>query len=461
MRNTSRTGGYWAEFPVTYRAEQIATIMSWVTAGESGVVIGGSGSGKSNLAGFLSSRPEAITPYINDDPGQYCFLRLDINSLPALTVPFFYRGLVQGLYDAAETLDPDLRQAMQQLSQGQIDWDDTFAVLILLQKAHHLMIRQAGQKVIWLLDRFDEACRHVDAQTLSSLRSLRDQFKGQLCYAVFTRHPLARLRDPGEIDEFHEIIAANTCWVGPMVERDARWIARQMADRLDVTFAEAAVAQLIQVTGGLPAFMKLGCLALAEGGLDSGQTGPMWVEYLLARPEFQRNCEEIWQDLTAEEQAALLALSGGADESRLERDTLVYLEQTGLLTRRRPDAGVIIFSPLLAMFINRQRTIPAGLIDLDGKTGEVRRGSIPVNVQLSPSEFDLLAYFLDHAAEICEKDDLIEAVWPDELHRGGVSDERLAQLVKRLREKIELDPRRPTYIQVVRGRGYRFVQPEG
>ena len=28
------TSGYWAEFPVTYRAEQIATLMQWARTGE-------------------------------------------------------------------------------------------------------------------------------------------------------------------------------------------------------------------------------------------------------------------------------------------------------------------------------------------------------------------------------------------------------------------------------------------
>ena len=41
MANASKTSGYWAEFPVTYRAEQVATILRWVAVGGSGVVIGG------------------------------------------------------------------------------------------------------------------------------------------------------------------------------------------------------------------------------------------------------------------------------------------------------------------------------------------------------------------------------------------------------------------------------------
>jgi len=457
VTNALKTSGYWTEFPVTYRAEQVTKIMRWVTAGESGVVIGGSGTGKSNLTGFLSSRPDAVAPHVTDKPDKYCFLHLDINSLPALTVPFFYRGLGQALQEAAEALGPELYQAMQQLTDRHLNWDDAFEVLIFLQKAHRLVINRTNKKVVWLLDRFDEACRQLDAQPLNSLRSLRDQFKGQLCYVVFTRHPLARLRDLSEIDEFHEIVAANTCWVGPMNERDARWIVRQMAARLNATFTEAEMVQLIKVTGGLPAFMKLACLALAEGVLDKVDSVQTWAEQLLTRLEFQRNCQEIWNDLLPEEQNVLSALSSGANETQVNPNILTYLEQNGLSVRNVSEEKVRVFSPIFENFILQQRDVAPGILEYDPETGVVRIGGVPLEIELTPYEHRLLAYFVRHLAEICHKDDLMQAVWPDE--QGIGSDERLAQLVKRLREKIEPNPRTPTYIQTVRGRGYRFVQP--
>ena len=459
MTTSKKSLSYWAEFPETYRAEQIATIMQWITAGESGVVIGGSGTGKSNLAGFLSSRPEVIGPYVSDDQDRYLFLHLDINSLPVLTAPLFYRGLVQALQDAAEALGSEVQQMMQQLTQGTVNWADTFQVLTILQKAYRLVIHQTGKKVVWLLDRFDEACRRLDAQTLNSLRSLRDQFKGQLCYVVFTRYPLARLREPSEIDEFHEIVAANSCWVGPMNERDARWITHQMAARLNHPFSEGEVAQLIAVTGGLPAFMKLGCLALAEGTLESNGSVQRWSEQLLSRLEFRRNCEEIWADLSTEEENVLFALNAGANESQVDRQVLAYLHQTGLLTGQTTNQSVTLFSPIFALFVARQRGTASGKLELHPKTRAVLRDGIPLDIELTTQEDRLLAFFVEHPAEVCEKDALMRAVWPDEKMFEGVFDESLAQLIKRLRQKIEPDPRKPAYIQTVRGRGYRFVQP--
>jgi DNA-binding winged helix-turn-helix (wHTH) protein len=418
------------------------------------MVVGSSGVGKSNLAGFLGGRPDVVAANMALKPEQYCLLLLDVNRLPELTAPFFYRSLYQTLQDAAEQLEPQLGQTIQTLNFAQVNWADSFAVLTLLQRAHRLFIRQAGKKIVWLFDRFDEACQRLDAQTLNSLRGLRDQFKGELIYLVFTRQPLARLRPLAEIDEFYEILAANTCWLGPMVERDSRWMTGHMAERLRTSFTEPTVRQLLTITGGLPAFLKGACLAVAQGDLEPIQSSQEWVNLLLARPEFQRNCQEIWRDLTLEEQQTLNALSAGTEARLLDAQAVAYLQRTGLLT---PQAT--LFSPIFAAHVAQQRGSEAGLIELHPKTRAVLRGGVALNIELTPSEDRLLSFLLEHPGEICQKDTLIHAVWPHDYVGQGISDERLAQLIKRLRDKIEPNPVEPMYIQTVRGRGYRLVQP--
>jgi DNA-binding response OmpR family regulator len=78
--------------------------------------------------------------------------------------------------------------------------------------------------------------------------------------------------------------------------------------------------------------------------------------------------------------------------------------------------------------------------------------------QLTAKEHLLWEYFNTHSSEVCEKDDLIRAVWrEDRIYEQGIRDDSLAQLVRRLREKIEPDPSNPRYIQTIPGRGYRFV----
>ncbi len=75
---------------------------------------------------------------------------------------------------------------------------------------------------------------------------------------------------------------------------------------------------------------------------------------------------------------------------------------------------------------------------------------------LSAKEFALLTYLHDHAERICSKPDIAAAVWPD--YDGEVFDYQIESLVKRLRQKIEVNPEDPQIIVTLRGRGYQLIK---
>ena len=216
--------------------------------------------------------------------------------------------MLLGLQNAARKIDPALNAEIKSASEMLISLDDTLGLQFVLQQAHELLVGEAGKRIVWYIDRFDEALLQLEPYTLNSLRSLRDTptLKGNLSYIVFTRHPLARLKHPRDYDEFHEIMVPNTCWIGPMAPRDARLIAEQMAERNDVHFSEDAIELLLQLSGNLPAFMKAASTALATGHLKPGEPAQVWLDEILDSQSIVRNCQEMWDDLTNEEQAALI-----------------------------------------------------------------------------------------------------------------------------------------------------------
>ena len=74
-------------------------------------------------------------------------------------------------------------------------------------------------------------------------------------------------------------------------------------------------------------------------------------------------------------------------------------------------------------------------------------------VDLSTSEFDLLAALAERPQQVLSRDQLLD------LTRGQVEmpfDRKIDMQVSRLRHKIEEDPRHPELIQTVRGGGYVF-----
>ncbi|MBN1954753.1 MAG: FHA domain-containing protein [Anaerolineae bacterium] len=76
-------------------------------------------------------------------------------------------------------------------------------------------------------------------------------------------------------------------------------------------------------------------------------------------------------------------------------------------------------------------------------------------VSLSPKEFLLLAHLNNRRGEVCSKDEIGAAVWPE--YEEGVYDYQVENLVRRLRTRIEVDPAEPQLLVTVRGLGYKLV----
>jgi two-component system KDP operon response regulator KdpE len=77
-------------------------------------------------------------------------------------------------------------------------------------------------------------------------------------------------------------------------------------------------------------------------------------------------------------------------------------------------------------------------------------------IRLTPTEQDLLHYFVTHANTVLPHDQILQVVWgPD----YGNEVEYLRVFVNQLRKKIEPDPTHPRYILTEPWLGYRFNLP--
>ncbi len=73
------------------------------------------------------------------------------------------------------------------------------------------------------------------------------------------------------------------------------------------------------------------------------------------------------------------------------------------------------------------------------------------------TEFRLLEYLARHPGRVFSRDHLLDAVWGD---ARFVTPRSVDVYVRRIREKIEVDPENPRYLKTVRGAGYRFELPK-
>ena len=91
-------------------------------------------------------------------------------------------------------------------------------------------------------------------------------------------------------------------------------------------------------------------------------------------------------------------------------------------------------------------------LSINAVTREVVRGS--TNVNLTAKEFDLLYFLASTPAQVFTRAQLMDQVW-DYTYAGDSS--TVTVHVRRLREKVEVDPVKPRRIKTVWGVGYKLV----
>ncbi|HLF89083.1 MAG TPA: winged helix-turn-helix domain-containing protein [Anaerolineales bacterium] len=257
-------------------------------------------------------------------------------------------------------------------------------------------LAESPSGVCLLLDRFD-ALEGDHARTASSnLRALRDAHKYSLTFVFATRRPL----DP--LTELAELVFANTLWLGPLSDEDIGWNVERYAVRKNLTWDAQATMAIRNYSGGYPSFLRAVCEAHAMGC-------PLEQDALREHPAVVRRTTEFWADEPTPE---MIALSGLRNHPLLGSGPAPVRERV-----------TWEFDPL----------------------------------QFSAKEQLLLEYLRANPNQVCEKDEIIHAVWPeDKIYTEGVRDDSLAQLVRRVRLKIEPDPSNPRHLYTVPGRGYLF-----
>jgi hypothetical protein len=264
------------------------------------------------------------------------------------------------------------------------------------------VLAESPAGVCLLLDRFDALEGDHARTAASNLRALRDDHKYTLTFILATRRPL------DSFTELAELVFANTLWLGPLNENDTYWNIERYATRRNITWDAPTIMAIRSFSGGYPSFLRAVCEAHAMGC-------PLELEALRAHPSITRRIEEFWADDPMPE----MILSSGLDN--------LSLLGTASLHKSGPspvqEVKLWAFDPL----------------------------------QFTAKEQLLLEYLRTHPNQVCDKDDVIRAVWPeDKIYQGGVRDDSLAQLVRRVRVKIERDPSTPQYLHTVPGRGYLF-----
>ncbi|MBN1314631.1 MAG: response regulator transcription factor [Anaerolineales bacterium] len=94
-----------------------------------------------------------------------------------------------------------------------------------------------------------------------------------------------------------------------------------------------------------------------------------------------------------------------------------------------------------------------GDLVIDTQKSQVWRGD--KKISLTPTEYRLFTYLARHPGQAISRTQIVDAVWDYTADSG--SEQAVTVHIRRLREKVEINPSSPTLILTVPGIGYRLV----
>ncbi|MGO1043741.1 response regulator transcription factor [Clostridioides difficile] len=106
--------------------------------------------------------------------------------------------------------------------------------------------------------------------------------------------------------------------------------------------------------------------------------------------------------------------------------------------------------------LNHSHTEKSSILSFKGLSIDLDNCVVTVSgkqIELPIKEFEVLRYLAENQGRILTKKQIYEEVWKEQY---AYDDANLMGYISRLRKKIDFDTDNPSYIQTVKGMGYRF-----
>lgn len=162
----------------------------------------------------------------------------------------------------------------------------------------------------------------------------------------------------------------------------------------------------------------------------------------------ERNIPIIMLSAKVEEADQILGLSVGADDYMTKPfRPLELLARVKSQLRRYMTLGTYAVE-------NNAAIIDVGDLSINVET---KQCFVSGNeVKLTPLEFQILTLLMQHPGRVYPIDAIYEAVWQEPAYNAA---NIVAVHIRKIREKVEANPKNPQYVKVVWGVGYKIEQP--
>lgn len=427
-------------YPENTRFEEVEKVLNFIKSGKSVEVIGLPGTGRNNFLKLLSYNRKVRLKHLGENQKWFHFVYTDFSEVkkrsPYDVIKFI---LISTAYSLSER---DLKKEYETVNsflKEAIGFQDELILFQALKKSIDYLAIEKELTVIFIFDRFEQYTQDVNEQFFTNLKILRNRAKYRFSSIFSLSRPLEEALETSVLSEFQEFLSGNNVYLRIYDPTGLDFRLSYLEKVTGKKTSEKIKKEIIDLTGGHGKLARLSYEAIL-----SEATAPKDLKkFLFEKTAIKNALLEIWASLNPSEQVFL--------KTGEKNEDLTYLEGIGLLKDKK------VTIPLLEEYVKNISIEKDEKITFNAEKNEILKGNEPITEKLSPSEFRLLRFLILQEEKICEKDEIIQAVWKDTKTQEGVTDQALDQIIYRLRKKIEEDPNDPTHLLTVKGRGFKFV----
>jgi hypothetical protein len=421
-------------YPITFRQEESKKLGEYLKHRQSVNIIGMKRVGINNFLRFFLNHREIVPTYISKEQ-HHLFIPVDLNDLVEREVYPFWTLTLKRIVDASESssLPADIKEKINALFLTSIQSQDLFMVIDNVRHALRIITQQNVYPTLFLL-RFDRLKDKFNPSLFDNLQGLHDAMEGRLAY-VFTSYR--------SLDSLFPMVRtslsvfAQQMYVKPASIGDMHSLYNTYKSKYDLDLSSQTENAFIDLVGGNYQYFQLGMIVLNEKKGKDLQTKDGLFAAMTADERITLESEELWDSLTGEEQKVLLQLVKKQQVTDEDTSRSKYLWDCGFVCN--DTEKLCVFSALFENYVSH--------IEKD----ESKKTQI---AHLTRKEHLLFTLLESHLGEICEREKIIEVVWP-EYREFGVSDWAIDRLVARVRVKLKAQ-QSPYEIVTVRTRGYKL-----
>lgn len=423
MDNTIAEIGY----PLDFRNDIAAALGEHLQQQQSVELVGMKRVGINNFLRFFLFHEGIKTKYMPQN-GKHFFIFIDLNDLIERELFPFWRLTFKRITDtvAASDLSEEIKNKISGFFSAAIQSGDLFLTYDGVREALTLLARQNIYPTLFL-SRFDRLSEAATSDFFNNLESLKEATQDKLSY-VFTSYRELDALMPNVFNRKNLALFSHIVYMRPTDKKDSEVILATMEEHYGFTLSQDMVEEVLRLAGGHVQYIQLALLILSEAKVKATPT--TLQDILLADERITLQSEELWESLQDIEKEVLTKELEVQKLTEEDKKNAKYLWDTGFLPS---------FSPLFAEYVKKNDKKE------NGTTG----------VEFSKKEHLLFKFLEEHANEICEREDIVDRVWP-EYKEYGVSDWSVDRLVARVRSKLKKQ-NSPYEMVTVRTRGYKLV----